>query len=102
MRVVLFLSGCLLLGLPLRGRAQGYVEILHLSTEALLVGRGEDGQPAGNLAHLTRLSAVVLWALKADKSQALLLGVNAEAFCFEGDRPGFGVKHLYAISPLLG
>ena len=91
-----------LLLLPVAGWAQGYVEGASLSSEVLPLTSEGPNQTADFRAYITRASVVVPRFLRADKSQALLLGFNAEAVSFAGNRPGFDAPRLFAVTPVLG
>ncbi|AMR25528.1 hypothetical protein A0257_22835 (plasmid) [Hymenobacter psoromatis] len=88
--------------LPVAGWAQGYVEGASLSSEVLPLTSKDPGQASDFRAYITRASVVMPRFLRADKSQALLLGLNAEAVYFAGNRPGFDVQHLFVVTPVLG
>ena len=91
-----------LLLLPAAGWAQGYVEGASLSSEVLPLTSEGPNQTADFRAYITRASVAIPRFLRADKSQALLLGFNAEAVYFAGNRPGFDAPRLFAVTPVLG
>ncbi|MFD2937409.1 DUF6268 family outer membrane beta-barrel protein [Spirosoma flavum] len=92
----------LLVVLPLVGRGQGYTEGVSLNADVLPLSIGGPDHASSFRAFSIRASVIVPFFLKKDKSQALLLGAGGEAVYFDGSRPGFEVKHLYAGAPVLG
>lgn len=92
----------LLVALPFAGWGQGYTEGASLSSEVLPLSSGGPDHASNFWAFSTRGNVVVPRFLQEDKSQALLLGAGGEVLSFTGSRPGFDVKHLYAVAPVLG
>ena len=90
-----------LLLLPLAGRAQGYAEGIGLSYEVLPL-RQASGSGATFRGDVFRASLIVPVAVAADTSHAVLVGLNLETLRFSGQRPGFEVRQVYGITPVLG
>jgi hypothetical protein len=91
------------LALPHTTYAQGYQEGINFSSEAQPLSlKDHEGRSHAFNASITRFNMGVPYFLKADKSQYLILGLNAEAYSFSGPRPGFDVTNLYSVTPTLG
>jgi hypothetical protein len=91
------------LALPHTTCAQGYQEGINFSSEAQPLSlKDHEGRSHAFNASITRFNMGVPYFLKADKSQYLILGLNAEAYSFSGPRPGFDVTNLYSVTPTLG
>jgi len=91
------------LALPHATWAQGYQEGVNVSAEYLpLTLKHQEGQKQEFRASISRFNMGIPYFLKPDKSQYLILGVQSEAYSFQGPRPGFNVNNLYSVTPTLG
>jgi hypothetical protein len=91
------------LTLPHTTFAQGYQEGVNVSSELLpLTIKDHEGQKHDFRASVSRFNIGIPYLLKEDKSQYLILGVQTEAFAFQGTRPGFDVNNLYSVTPTIG
>ncbi|MDO7853331.1 DUF6268 family outer membrane beta-barrel protein [Hymenobacter convexus] len=100
--IVRFLVFLLIVGLrPLGSHAQGYVEGIGLSYEVLPLKQvgNRDTTFRGDIF---RANIIVPVAAAADSSHAVLVGLNLETLRFSGIRPGFAVRNVYGITPVLG
>jgi len=86
---------------PQLSYAQGYVEGIGLSCEALPLKLNSTGEHTFRV-DIFRANLIVPIALKSDSSSSLLAGANLEALRFSGDRPGFEASNVYGFSPVFG
>ncbi len=93
----LLLSACLLI--PAISRAQGYAEGIGLSYELLPLKLASD---SGGSFRGDVYRANIIVPVAADTSHAVLAGLNLETLRFSGNRPGFAVRNVYGIMPVLG
>jgi hypothetical protein len=87
--------------MPAISRAQGYAEGIGLSYEVLPL-KQKSGSEATFRGDVFRANIIVPLAVAADTSHAVLAGLNLETLRFSGNRPGFEVKNVYGITPVLG
>lgn len=99
LRSLMLLS--ILLTIPLFTRGQGYAEGISLSYELLPLKLTNYGEHTFR-ADVYRASLIVQAFPSADSARTLLTGISLEALHFDGERPGFAVRNVYGLTPIIG
>lgn len=88
--------------LPMVSLAQGYAEGLSLSYEALPLQLTADDTRHSFRADVYRANLILPLLTSADSSGSVLVGTSLEHLRFSGERPGFPVRSVTGLLPLVG
>lgn len=88
--------------LPMASQAQGYAEGVGLSYEVLPLKLTADDTQRTFRADVFRANVILPLLVSADSTGSVLVGTSLEHLRFTGERPGFPVRSVTGILPLVG